>query len=142
MSTETFLTGSVSLKPGVTEAVARQLVKDIGEYTEVNEAQEGIVNFDYYQKYLFGKVNGKAVLVLDRFDGKEYIDIRYHDVSWNSHIHGDKWDDLEETLKRKRDILREVSLGLYYLTEPDANIYYEQSAKPGETGSWDGGNGE
>jgi hypothetical protein len=131
MSIETFLVGEITLKKGVTERQARQLVKDISEYTEVGTAIEGTVDYEYYLRNMRYNFNGKALIIRD-----DSIDegpmIRYHDISYSSHIFPEKIEALREKLKENKEIIREAAFSLYYLNEPDENIYYSSSAKEGK----------
>lgn len=136
MSTETFLVGDITLKKGVTEKQARQLVKDISEYTEVETAIEGTVDYEYYLRNMRYNFNGKALIIRDgSIDGGPMI--RYHDISYSSHIYPEKIESLREKLKENKEIIQEAAFSLYYLSEPDENIYYSSSAEKGEIGSWD-----
>lgn len=137
MSTETFLVGSITLKEGVTEEQARELVKDISEYTEVNEAIEGIVDYAFYARNMMHKFNGKALIVSEELGGKKYLTIRYSDISYSSHIYTETVESLTKKLKENRGIIDEASFSLYYLSDPDENIYFTSAAEPGEIGSWE-----
>ena len=136
MSTETFLVGEILLKKGVTEKQARKLVKDISEYTEVDTAIEGTVSYDYYVHNMRYSFNGKALIVQDATTNGCLM-IKYHDVSYSSHIFLESREGLRKKLKENKEIIQEASFSLYYLSEPDDNIYYSSSAKDGEIGSWD-----
>ena len=136
MSTETFLVGEILLKKGVTEKQARELVKDISEYTEVDTAIEGTVDYEYYSRNMRHNFNEKALIIRDHLINSGLV-IKYHVVSYLSHIYPEKIEALRKKLKENKKIIREASFSLYYLSEPDENIYYSSSAKDGEIGSWD-----
>ena len=133
MSTETFLVGDIELKEGVTEEQARRLISDISEYTEVNEAFKGTVDYTYFIEDMMYQHNGEALISNEG----DHLTIRYSDISYSSHIYPEKMDSLRGKLKENKDIIKQVNLGLYYLRETDDQIYFSSSAKKGNIGSWD-----
>ena len=134
MSTETFLTGSITLKKGVGEKEARKLAADLGDYTEVSQVMAGYVSSDYYAHHLRNKADGHAVIVWDAYC--EAFEIRYSDVSWSSHLYDDKWRDIRRKLYQNRELIQEASMSLYYLSEADEDLYFSADAKEEEYGSW------
>lgn len=135
MSTETLLSGDITLKDGMDYGNARRLAEKLSGVTETT-CMEGYVSYDFYLEYIFNKMDlrGKALIVCDH-DGT--FSIEYSDVSWSSHIYDHSWDELKKKLYENREIIKEVSLSLWYLNEPDMSIYVSEHSKPDELGSWD-----
>jgi hypothetical protein len=134
MSTETFLTGGITLKKGVGYDEARKLAESISEYTEVSEIPAGWVSYEYYMSNLRQKINGQALILWSEHD--EAFDIRYSNVSWSSHIYEEKIADLRKALYQRREIIKTVHLSLFYLTEPDEGIYIDSEDKDKKGWDW------
>ncbi len=137
MSSETLLVGDITLKEGVGYDRARKLAEDLKECTEVYTVLEGYVNYNFYLSNIFKNTDmkGKALIIYNDFS--KTFSISYSDLSWSSHIYDDMWDELKRKLYENREIIRDVSMSLWYLTESDRSIYIAPDAKDGEYGSWD-----
>lgn len=125
MSSETLLSGELTMKVGVSYEEAAKLVKEIADYTEVRRIyREGeIITYEEYLKIKDDiPWNGTAVIVRgDTFDDSRFL-IKYQNLSWMSHLHV-TFGDLKEAVRAHEGMLEEGYLSLYILPNSPDDLY-------------------
>jgi len=120
VSTETLLVGVITFARGLDLDEVRRIADDLSEYTEISP--EDIMS---YREYQDSGMQWKSLLT---YIGEREIQytLHYNYVNWSSHMYEDTWDDIMKYLTKHAKKIRKVGLSLFYLQEPDRDIYIDQ----------------
>jgi len=120
VSTETLLVGAITFISGLDLDEVRGIADDLSEYTEISP--EDIMS---YREYQDSSMQWKSLITYSDY-GKMQYTLHYNYVNWFSHMYEDTWNDMMKYLTKHAKKISEVNLSLFYLQEPDRDIYIDQ----------------
>jgi len=120
VSTETLLVGAITFIGGLDEDEVKSIADDLSEYTEISP--EDMISERTYQD---SGMQWKSLLTYSD-SGKRQYTLHYNYVNWSSHMYEETWNDMMKYLVKHAKKIREVNLSLFYLQEPDRDIYIDQ----------------
>jgi len=120
VSTETLLVGAITFISGLDEDEVRGIADDLSEYTEISP--EDMMSDRTYQD---SGMQWKSLITYSDYGKRQYT-LHYNYVNWSSHMYEDTWENMMKYLARHAKKIRKVGLSLFYLQEPDRDIYIDQ----------------
>jgi len=120
VSTETLLVGAITFIGGLDEDEVKSIADDLSEYTEISP--EDMISERTYQD---SGMQWKSLLTYSD-SGKRQYTLHYNYVNWSSHMYEETWNDMMKYLVKHAKKISEVNLSLFYLQEPDRDIYIDQ----------------
>ena len=120
MSNETLLVGAITFIGGLDEDEVRRIAEDLSEYTEISP--EDMISDRTYQD---SGMQWRSLITYSDYGKRQYT-LHYNYVNWSSHMYEETWNDMMKYLAKHAKKIREVSLSLFYLQEPDRDINIDQ----------------
>jgi len=112
--------GAITFIGGLDEDEVRRIADDLSEYTEISP--EDMISERTYQD---SSMQWRSLITYSDSGKREYT-LHYNYVNWSSHIYEETWNDMMKYLAKHAKKIGEVSLSLYYLQEPDRDVYIDQ----------------
>jgi hypothetical protein len=119
VSSETLLVGAITFICGLDEDEVRSITDDLSECTEISP--EDMISDRTYQD---SGMQWKSLLTYSDYGKRQYT-LHYNYVNWSSHTYENRWNDMMKYLAKHAKKIREVNLSLFYLQEPDRDIYVD-----------------
>jgi len=120
VSNETLLVGAITFIGGLDEDEVRRIAEDLSEYTEISP--EDMISDRTYQD---SGMQWRSLITYSDYGKRQYT-LHYNYVNWSSHMYEETWNDMMKYLAKHAKKIREVSLSLFYLQEPDRDINIDQ----------------